>query len=522
MKLSEKTLYSHQKQISVIDDVALLNLLGRDFLGKVGIDFRIFRALTEKNISVSFVVQGMLEKGIGLVVAEKNADAAVVALKTEFAAELAANEVLDVVARKDIAIVSVTGENWSTFPKALNALIKNSITPILINNTISGENVNLVLSKYAAPLAAKVIYSEVFGTAKTINLAVFGHGTVGGTLINQILASAESIEKKKKIRLNIFAIANSKKIIFNEKGIGKNWREEIRENSVSYMLADVFTFARRHHLENLIAVDNTASKAFTNNYIPLISNGFDLVSSNKIANTLSYDFFRDIRAALEKHKKHYLYETNVGAGLPLIDTIGLLHLSGENITRIRGVFSGTLSYIFNNFSGKSTPFSQILEEAMNLGLTEPDPREDLSGNDVARKLLILARELDLENEMSEVAVQNLVPAALQKLPVKDFLQQLTTLDAEFDKAKNSLPEDHVLRYVGELSGDLQQPKGILEVKLIAVPKNTALGSLRGADSLFEIYTESYGTQPIVIQGAGAGGDVTARGVFGDILRLTQH
>ncbi len=216
-----------------------------------------------------------------------------------------------------------------------------------------------------------------------------------------------------------------------------------------------------------------------------------------------------------------MYETNVGAGLPLVDTIRLLHHSGENITHIRGVFSGALSYLFNNFSIQDQHFSIILEDAINKGFTEPDPREDLGGNDVARKLLILARELDLENEIEDVEIRNLIPENLRDGSVSDFLSRLKELDDEYQTIKSDQKENHVLRYIGELSGDLTTTKGKLEVKLVSVPDDSSLGQIKGSDSIFEIYTESYGEQPLVIQGAGAGAKVTARGVFGDILRLTE-
>jgi homoserine dehydrogenase len=288
-----------------------------------------------------------------------------------------------------------------------------------------------------------------------------------------------------------------------------------------YTLNDVFEYARKNHLENLIAVDNTASEAFVSHYFEFVENGFDLVSSNKIANTLGFDFYEMLREELAKYQKQYLYETNVGAGLPLIDTIRLLHLSGENITRIKGVFSGSLSYIFNTFSESKMAFSEILKEAMDNGFTEPDPREDLSGNDVGRKLLILARELDLRNEFPDIRIQNLIPEELQDGDVASFLERLDVLDERYNKVRNKQESGHVLRYVGDLHGDLRKEKGILDVKLVSVPKESALGQVKGSDSIIEIYTESYGEHPLVIQGAGAGAAVTARGVFGDILRIAE-
>ena len=231
--------------------------------------------------------------------------------------------------------------------------------------------------------------------------------------------------------------------------------------------------------------------------------------------------YKSIRKSLDANQKQYLYETNVGAGLPLIDTIKLLHLSGENITRIKGVFSGSLSYIFNTFSEKDALFSDIVREAMTKGYTEPDPREDLSGNDVGRKLLILARELDLQNEFSDIKIQNLIPDQLQTLDFDDFKGRIEEMDVVYTDVKSQQKLGHVLRYVGDLHGDLQQDKGILEVKLVSVPKESALGQVKGSDSIIEIYTESYGENPLVIQGAGAGAAVTARGVFGDILRIAE-
>jgi aspartokinase/homoserine dehydrogenase 1 len=246
------------------------------------------------------------------------------------------------------------------------------------------------------------------------------------------------------------------------------------------------------------------------------------VSSNKIFNTSPISDYRDLRNVLRKKNKKYLYETNVGAGLPLIDTIKLLHLSGENITRIKGVFSGSLSYIFNNFSVRDDKFSDILKEAISKGFTEPDPREDLSGNDVAQKLLILARELDLANEFSDINIENLVPKNLRKVSVSEFSENLPELDGIFENLKINQEDGHLLRYIGELHGDLQQEKGKLDVQLVSVPANSALGQLKGSDSIFEIYTENYGENPLVIMGAGAGAKVTARGVFGDILRLSEN
>ncbi len=509
------------KSLSVLENVALINLEGRGLLGKVGVDARIFKALAHKNISVSIISQGSSERGIGFVVDANKAKEAKSILEQEFESDFYKRDVSGISIEKDVSVISIIGQDLSTFHKPYNALIKNQVIPLLFNNTVTGKNVSLVVQKEQLHRALNVIHGEIFEISKKINIAIFGHGLVGGTLIDQILKSSEQIEKRKKISLNIFAVANSRKVLLAKNGVVQNWKDVINEKGTSYAVEDVIRFADDHHLENLIAIDNTASQGFTENYINLVEHGFDLVSSNKVANTLSFDFYKKLRVKLEENQKQYLYETNVGAGLPLIDTIKLLHLSGENITRIKGVFSGSLSYLFNTFSVEERRFSEVLQEAIDNGFTEPDPREDLCGNDVGRKLLILARELDLSNEFEDINIHNLIPEELRAGEAKEFLGRLKELDIVYKNVKEEQKPDHVLRYIGDLWGDLSQEKGNLDVKLVSVPQSSALGQVKGSDSIFEIYTESYGDQPIVIQGAGAGAAVTARGVFGDVLRLAE-
>jgi aspartokinase/homoserine dehydrogenase 1 len=357
---------------------------------------------------------------------------------------------------------------------------------------------------------------------KKINLVVFGHGTVGSCLIDQIISSQKEISRKRDLDVTIFGIANSTRILLERDGMHANWKEIKAEKGEIYTIREVIDFTKKNNLENLIAVDNTSSNDLVAEYPLLVANGFHLISSNKIGNTLALESYQNLRETLAFYKKEYLYETNVGAGLPLIDTIKLLHLSGENITRIKGVFSGSLSYIFNEFSEGNKEFSDVLREAINRGYTEPDPRIDLSGNDVAKKLLILARELDLNNEIEDVSVQNLIPKQLRNISEKDFILQLEELNVPYHIRRKNLLENQVLRYVGDLNGDLSKSDGAkLTVNLTTVNRNSSLGQLKGIDSIFEIYTDSDGENPIVIQGAGAGAEVTARGVFGDILRLSE-
>ncbi len=509
------------KAISVLENMALINLEGKGLLGKVGVDARVFTALSKENISVSIISQGSSERGISFVVSATQARKAREALANEFNLDFLTKDVTKIEIRNNVSVVSTLGKTLASFNSSYSALIRNSIEPILINNTVAGRNVCLVVDNGDLHKAVNVIHGEIFGISKTINIAIFGVGLVGGTLVDQVLESKAKILKRKGVDLNIFAVANSKKVLLNTSGIQQNWKEVLNAEGTVCSVEEVIEFAHKNHLENLIAVDNTANAAFVENYIPFVESGFNLVSSNKIGNTISYDFYEELRNKLKQNKKSYLYETNVGAGLPLIDTIRVLHHSGENITRIKGVFSGTLSYLFNNFSANEDQFSTVLQDAIDKGFTEPDPREDLNGNDVGRKLLILARELDLKNEFSDVQIHNLIPESLRGGDTVEFLESLEQFDPVYKEAKENQESGNVLRYIGELHGDLSSEKGTLEVKLVSVSSDSALGQVKGADSIFEIYTESYGEQPIVIQGAGAGAHVTARGVFGDILRLSE-
>lgn len=508
----------NRNEIKFLKNKSIIKFEGKNFLGEVGIDGRIFKALTYARISVGVISQQAVENGISVLVNDSDSEKAVNCLIDEFENERKSGKVSQIFSINNVSVLGFVAKD---FNKVMSELARNNIFPLILNQVAIENRINIVVTSSQDEKAKNIIEAEIFSKPKTLHLAIFGHGNVGNTLINQVLESAEEIRNRKKIDLKIVAVANSRKITFNKAGFDKNWKEEIEISDKPSSIEELIKFSNENQLENLIVVDNTASKDFVANYPLLAENGFDLVSSNKIFNTLPISEYRNFRHILIKKNKKYLYETNVGAGLPLIDTIKLLHLSGENITRIKGVFSGSLSYIFNNFSVRDEKFSTIVKEAMDKGFTEPDPREDLSGNDVARKLLILSRELDLINEFSDIKIQNLIPKNLQKIEKSDFLTRLEDLDELFDKQKKELPKDFVLRYVGDLHGDLQKEKGELDVKLISVPANSALGQLKGSDSIFEIYTESYGENPITIMGAGAGAKVTARGVFGDILRLSE-
>ena len=510
------------KAVSLLGENALLLLEGRGLLDKIGVDARIFSILAEHQISVSVISQGASERGIGLVVKQQDSARAQELIRREFQTDLGSDDVSQIQCIEPVSILSVVGEDASSFYHPYRALVRNQLTPLLFNNSPSGRQVSLLFREEEAEKALRVVHGQLYGTAKRINLILFGKGKVGGTLLDQLLKEAPNLKARKQIDLKVIGILNSSKACLLEEGLPTQWRSYFEENAQPYSWAELHRFFDSTSLENLVAVDNTASEDLIHRYTDLIERGFDLVSSNKLANTQSYRFYESLRKQLRNHSKSYLYETNVGAGLPLIDTIRLLHESGENITRIRGVFSGSLGYIFSVYSEEQRPFSEVVLSAKEEGYTEPDPREDLSGRDVARKLLILARELALENEMTDVETENLVPPEAQELSQEEFLESIAEWDTPFISRKAALRKGEVLRYVGELSGNLMGRKGRLQVNLQPVPMDSPLGRVKGADSLVEIYTDSYGERPLVIKGAGAGPEVTARGVFGDILRITER
>ena len=489
-----------ENSINIYPNKAIVNFEGKNFLGQIGIDSRIFSALQGAGISVGVISQQAIENGTSVLVDKTQAENAVECLKKEFEKEIKEGIVSQIYSIDQLSVIGLVADN---FNKILTELQRNKIFPLLLNQVASAGRVNLVVAANQTDKAKNIIETEIFGKPKVVHLVLVGHGNVGGTLIEQILDSAYDILERKRIDLKIIAIANSHNIVFNKGGFGSDWRQKVRFSNTQNSLEDLYQFVKENQFENLIVVDNTASKDFVKHYPELVEQGFDIVSSNKIFNTLSISEYRNFRKILEKNKKKYLYETNVGAGLPLIDTIKLLHLSGENITRIRGVFSGSLSYIFNNFSVRDKKFSTIIREAMHKGFTEPDPR------------------VDLINEFEDINIQKLISENLLLIDKEEFISRLKDLDIDYQNIKGNQGQGYVLRYVGDLHGDLSKDKGELDVKLVSVPINSALGQLKGSDSIFEIYTESYGENPIVIMGAGAGAAVTARGVFGDILRLSE-
>lgn len=512
------------RALASLSGKALIHFEGRNMLGRSGIDARIFRSFEAAEVSVSLIAQGSTERGTAIVVDEEDADRAVEALVQEFHHDLEAGHVTKIYAEKGLAVVAIIGLNLLEFDRPYRALVRNRILPILLSNSVPENTLCLLVrDDEEREKALKVIHGELFERPKRIYLAVIGHGTVGGAFIGQIIQQRELLIAQKNIDLRIFAIADSRHLLLSPSGAEADWATELERAPFSGDLAEaIISYGQRQALENVILVDNTSSPVIASHYARYAAEGFDIVSSNKKANIAPYADYSYLRDTLQRHRRSYRYETNVGAGLPLIDNLKLLHLSGERITRIHGLFSGSLSYIFNRLTEEpDRSLRSIVEESARLGLTEPDPREDLSGEDVARKVLILVRELDVPAELSDVRWENPVPEALRSLSLEDFWARFGELEASIEALRATAKPDEVLRYVGDIVWDDVRQEATLSAGLRLVSRTSPLGRVSGADSCFEIYTESYGSQPIVIQGAGAGAAVTARGVFGDVLRLAE-
>lgn len=512
------------RAVASISGKALVHFEGRDMLGSVGIDARIFSALGQHKVSVSLVSQGSSERGIAMVVDEGQADVAVEVLRKEFVHDMEEGAITNVYAEKGMAVVALIGVNLSHFDVPYRALVRNAIVPVLLNNAVPGNTVCLLLREEEVTKALNVVHNALFERVRRYHIAVVGHGSVGGQLIEQLLAQRDLLLQRKDIDLCLFAVADSKRVLLDKGGIGEDWEGRLEQVEKSgEVLEKVMAYAKEYHLGNLVAIDNTASKSVPMYYEDLVKAGFDLVSSNKIANTNDYAFYERLRETLGRMGKAYRYETNVGAGLPLIDNLKLLHLSGDRITRIRGLFSGSLSYIFNELSprvGKARGLEEVLRECAEAHYLEPDPRIDLSGLDVARKVLILARELDYVCELEEVRTESLVPEDLGRLAYEDFEKRVGDLAKHMERLALA-PEGKVMRFVGELVANGEGKQPLLSAALQELPNDSPLALTKGADSCFEIYTENYGDLPIVIQGAGAGAKVTAQGVFADLLRIVK-
>lgn len=356
-------------------------------------------------------------------------------------------------------------------------------------------------------------------SALRVNVVLFGIGNIGSALINQVIESQQFFQEEKNIDLRFPVITNSTLAFFEKEGVKNVWEANFGKLAIPFTLTDIIDFLKNQGLENVIAVDATGSSELVKHYIPLIQNGFDIVAVNQSANVLHIDFYKEIRRNLKRYDKTFLYETNIEAGIPVLRLISDLYYSGEKITKIRGVFSDSLSYVFNRFSSEDVPFSKILNDAEKIGLLKTDFREELLGISVAKKLLVLARELGRNSEFLDIKINSLLYNEEGGNLKSKFHYDVATLDKDLEIAKGTQKKDEVLRYVGEIS----IPDDKLEVKLVSEPITSAIGQLKGSETVFEIYTQSRGNIPIVVHGDNSGKKTTtiSRGILTDILKVAE-
>ena len=500
------------KGFAAVEDMALLNVEGTGMIGIPGVAHKLFGALRAVDVSVVMISQASSEHSICFAVPQSESELAKRTVAETFFAEMQRGEVQTVDSRDSCCIVAMVGdgmiERLGMSGKFFSALGKAGVNVRAIAQGSSERNISAVIEQHEATKALQALHSAFYLSSQTLSIGVIGTGLIGRTFLDQLAARVEELRRERGIDLRVRGIMNTKRMILHDRQLPlDSWQDELRASSTE---ADVETFVNHvhaAHLPHTVLIDATASDALPGYYESWLSRGINVITPNKKCNAGPMASYRSLRETARKSQRYFLYETNVGAGLPVIHTLRDLIETGDEIIRIEGVLSGTLSYIFNSLNGTRT-FSEIVREAHKLGFTEPDPREDLSGVDVARKLIILAREMGLEVEMDSVQVESLVPEDLNS---PDKLDQTIA-----DRLSSARTKGEVLRYVGAIDAD-----GSMSAGLRTYPLDHPFANLTGSDNIVSFQTARYDTQPMIVRGPGAGPAVTAAGVFADLLRLAS-
>ncbi len=507
------------KGITGIDHVALINLEGAGMIGVPGTADRLFGALREASISVMLISQGSSEHSICFVVAAPCADQVKRLVERAFAAELAQGHVQNVEVTKGCAILAVVGDGMAGLPGAAGQFFRtlgnSGINVRAIAQGASERNISAVIASKDMTRALRAVHGSFYLSAKTVSIGLIGPGSVGGALLDQMAAGAARLREKFNLDLRVRAIGGTRHMVLAERRIDlAQWRSQY-ETGEAMDQARLTEHIQADHLPHAVVIDCTASHVVADQYAGWLERGIHVITPNKRAHSGPLDYYDRLQQLSRNSSAHFLYEATVGAGLPVIQTLKDLVETGDEITSISGIFSGTLAYLFNVFDG-SVPFSAIVREARDRGYTEPDPRDDLSGTDVARKAVILAREAGLSLELDDLEVENLVPDALGDGPVEEFLDQLTQLDAAMaQRVEHAASQGQVLRYVAEV--DFKT--GTARVRLGEFGKDHPFANISLTDNIVQFATRRYCDNPLIVRGPGAGPDVTAAGIFADLLRL---
>ncbi|KAL2467562.1 Bifunctional aspartokinase/homoserine dehydrogenase 2 [Forsythia ovata] len=513
------------KGFATIDNLALVNVEGTGMAGVPGTASDIFGAVRDAGANVIMISQASSEHSVCFAVPEKEVNAVAAALESRFRQALDAGRLSQIAVIPNCSILAAVGQKMASTPGVsatlFNALAKANINVRAIAQGCSEYNITVVIKREDCIRALQAVHSRFYLSRTTIAMGIIGPGLIGGTLLDQLRDQAAVLKEKFNIDLRVLGITGSRTMFLSNTGIDLSiWRDLLREKGEK---ADMQKFVQRvhgnHSIPNTVLVDCTADSYVASYYHDWLRQGLHVITPNKKANSGPLEQYLKLRALQRQSYTHYFYEATVGAGLPIVSTLQGLLETGDKILRIEGIFSGTLSYIFNNFVG-TRAFSEAVKEAKEAGYTEPDPRDDLSGTDVARKVIILARESGLKLELSDIPVQSLVPEPLKASgSAEEFLLQLPQFDEDMaERRQEAEAAGEVLRYVGVV--DVVNQKGTVELR--RYKKEHPFAQLSGSDNIIAFTTQRYEKQPLIVRGPGAGAEVTAGGVFSDILRLASY
>ena len=509
------------KGFAAVEDMALINVEGTGMIGVPGVAHKLFGALRAVDVSIVMISQASSEHSICFAVPRAHAELAKRTVEQTFFAEMQRGEVQTVEVRESCCIVAMVGdgmiERLGMAGKFFNALGKAGVSVRAIAQGSSERNISAVIEQHEATKALRALHSAFYLSSQTLSIGVIGTGLIGSTFVGQLASRLHELRDQRGIDLRVRGVMNSRQMILHDRQLSlEGWDEELHASPAQANIEDFVNHVHAPHLPHAVLIDATASAELPERYESWLSRGINIITPNKKSNAGPFASYRSLREVARKYQRYFLYETNVGAGLPIIQTLRGLIETGDEIIKIEGVLSGTLSYIFNSLDGARS-FSEIVREAQALGFTEPDPREDLSGVDVARKLIILAREMGLEVEMEAVKVESMVPEDLRSSNVQEYLNTLGKHDRAIAELLDSARmRGQVLRYAGTIDSN-----GDMSAGLRTYPLDHPFANLTGSDNIVSFQTARYNTQPMIVRGPGAGPEVTAAGVFADLLRLAS-
>ncbi|MDB5023958.1 MAG: thrA [Mucilaginibacter sp.] len=508
------------KGISSISDISIINLEGSGMVGKSGFSGRLFSLLAREQINIILITQSSSEHSITFAVQPNDAEKAKRLIEQEFELELLARKLDQPEIEQSLAIVAIVGENMKQTPgisgKLFHALGRNGINVRAIAQGSSEYNISVIISRHDLAKALNAVHDAFFVQLnKTLHAFCLGTGNIGTTLFKQLNQHSEFLQQNNGIQVKIAGISNTRKMLFDADGLSLDkWQDELQQSDEKANLADFVNRMKQMNLPNCVFIDNTASPRPVEFYEDIFKSNISVVTCNKIGNSAAYSQYKTFRDAARQHGVDFFYETNVGAGLPIIRTLKDLMSSGDRVKRIEAILSGTISFIFNHFKGDAN-FHDVVKLAQEKGYTEPDPRDDLKGTDFMRKILILARDAGHAMEASDVQIESILPkSCLDAQTVEDFYAALKKEDAYFTKLKEkAAAEKKVLRYIGKLEN------GKAAITLQMVDENHPFYMLSGSDNIISFTTDRYKDRPLVVKGPGAGAEVTAAGVFADLINV---